>query len=419
MRQERTIFANIDWLSVLLFAALVIMGWINIYAAVFNEEQPSILDSTQKYGKQLIWIGGSLVLIILIMFTDGRIYEKLSIPIFILVVLLLAGVLIFGKEIKGAKSWFALGSFSLQPSEFAKFATALAVAKLLSLPQITMKKWSHRFIILGVMAIPAALIALQPDMGSVLVYGAFVLVMYREGVPGYYIFLALWLAALFVLSLLLPKLWLIGGLAGITVITIYFVRRNRQAIFLSISALALSIVFAFGVDYIFNNVLAPHQQSRFKVLLGMEDDPSGAGYNTHQSLIAIGSGGLSGKGFLQGTQTKYDFVPEQSTDYIFCTIGEEWGFLGTSLVVLLFVALLMRLVVLAERQKSDFARIYGYGVASILFVHIAINIAMVIGLAPVIGIPLPFFSYGGSSLWGFTILLFIFLRMDSYRWQIL
>ena len=419
MRQERTIFANIDWLSVLLFAALVIMGWINIYAAVFNEEQPSILDSTQKYGKQLIWIGGSLVLIILIMFTDGRIYEKLSIPIFILVVLLLAGVLIFGKEIKGAKSWFALGSFSLQPSEFAKFATALAVAKLLSLPQITMKKWSHRFIILGVMAIPAALIALQPDMGSVLVYGAFVLVMYREGVPGYYIFLALWLAALFVLSLLLPKLWLIGGLAGITVITIYFVRRNRQAIFLSISALALSIVFAFGVDYIFNNVLAPHQQSRFKVLLGMEDDPSGAGYNTHQSLIAIGSGGLSGKGFLQGTQTKYDFVPEQSTDYIFCTIGEEWGFLGTSLVVLLFVALLMRLVVLAERQKSDFARIYGYGVASILFVHVAINIAMVIGLAPVIGIPLPFFSYGGSSLWGFTILLFIFLRMDSYRWQIL
>ena len=419
MRKEKTIFSNVDWLSVLLFAVLVLLGWINIYAAVFNEDQPSILDSTQKYGKQLIWIGGSLVLIILIMFTDGRIYEKLSIPIFILVVLLLAGVLIFGKEIKGAKSWFALGSFSLQPSEFAKFATSLAVARLLSLPQITMKKWSHRFIILGVIAIPAGLIALQPDMGSVLVYGAFVLVMYREGVPGYYIFLALWLAALFVLSLLLPKIWLIGGLAAATLIIIYFIRKNRQAIVLSVGALILSVVFAFGVDYIFNNVLAPHQQSRFKILLGMEDDPSGAGYNTHQSLIAIGSGGLTGKGFLQGTQTKYDFVPEQSTDYIFCTIGEEWGFLGTSIVVLLFVALLMRLVVLAERQKSPFARIYGYCVVSILFIHVAINIAMVIGLAPVIGIPLPFFSYGGSSLWGFTILLFIFLRMDSYRWQIL
>jgi rod shape determining protein RodA len=395
------------------------MGWINIYAAVFNADQPSIFDTTQKYGKQLLWIGGALVIIILIMFLDGRIYEKFSWPIFILVMLMLIGVLFLGKEIKGAKSWFALGSFSLQPSEFAKFATALAVAKLLSLPKFTMKKWSHRFITLAIIFTPALLIALQPDMGSVLVYSAFILVMYREGVPGYYIFFGLWLAALFVLSLLMEKIWLIAVLGGLTLIVIYALRKNKQAIFLSISVFALSIVFAFTVDYIFNNVLAPHQQSRFKVLLGMEEDLSGAGYNTHQSLIAIGSGGLSGKGFLRGTQTKYDFVPEQSTDYIFCTIGEEWGFLGTGAVVLLFIALLMRLVIIAERQKSNFARIYGYGVASILFIHIAINIAMVTGLAPVIGIPLPFFSYGGSSLWGFTILLFIFLRMDSYRWQIL
>ncbi len=419
MRDEGNIFKNLDWFTVFLFAALVILGWLNIYAAVFNEDQPSIFDTTQKYGKQLLWIGGAFILIIIIMFTDGRIYEKLSFPIFIVVVLMLAGVLIFGKEVKGARSWFALGGFSLQPSEFAKFATSLAVARLLSLPSMDMKKWMPRFYVLGLVAIPAGLIALQPDMGSVLVYAAFILVMYREGVPSYYIFLAIWLAALFVFSLLVPKLWLLAALAGISLIFIYFFRKNKQAIWLNIAALAMSVVFVFGVDYIFNNVLAPHQQSRFKILLGMEDDPSGAGYNTHQSLIAIGSGGLDGKGFLQGTQTKFDFVPEQSTDYIFCTIGEEWGFLGTSLVVILFITLLIRLVVLAERQKSDFARIYGYCVASILFIHVAINIAMVIGLAPVIGIPLPFFSYGGSSLWGFTILLFIFLRMDSFRWQIL
>jgi rod shape determining protein RodA len=307
----------------------------------------------------------------------------------------------------------------LQPSEFAKFATSLAVAKYLSNERVSMKRWRDRFMVIGLLAIPAVLIALQPDMGSVLVYGAFILVMYREGVPGYYIFLAIWFVLLFVLSLLLPKLTLLIGLGGLLVLLIVLLRKQRQAIYLSIAGLVMSVIFVFGVDYIFNNVLAPHQQSRFKILLGMEEDLSGAGYNTHQSLIAIGSGGITGKGFLKGTQTKFDFVPEQSTDYIFCTIGEEWGFLGTSLVVVLFVLLLMRLVHLAERQKSDFARIYGYCVASVIFLHFAINIAMVIGLAPVIGIPLPFFSYGGSSLWGFTILLFIFLKTDAFRWQIL
>ena len=419
MREQGSIFSRLDWITVGLFALLVFMGWINIYAAVFNADQPSIFDTTQKYGKQLLWIGGSFIIIVVILFTDGLIYEKLAYFIFGIVMLLLAGVLIFGKEIKGATSWYAFGSFSLQPSEFAKFATALAVAKYLSSPTVDMRKWGQRFVVVGILAIPAGLIALQPDMGSVLVYAAFVLVMYREGVPGYYIFLGIWLALLFVLSLLVPKLMLIATLGGLLLVVIYFLRKNRQAIYLSIAAVLMSIVFVFAVDYIFNNVLAPHQQSRFKILLGMEEDPTGAGYNTHQSLIAIGSGGFSGKGFLQGTQTKYDFVPEQSTDYIFCTIGEEWGFVGTSVVVILFVLLLVRLVTLAERQKSAFARIYGYGVASILFLHIAINIAMVIGLAPVIGIPLPFFSYGGSSLWGFTILLFIFLRMDAYKWQIL
>jgi rod shape determining protein RodA len=334
-------------------------------------------------------------------------------------VLMLAGVLIFGKEVSGAKSWFSIGSFSLQPSEMAKFTTALMVAKYLSSAHTTMKKWTHRFVVLAILALPALLIALQPDMGSVLVYGAFVLVMYREGLPGYYIFIGLWLAVLFILSLLVPKLMLVAILSGIVTVAIYFLRKNRQAIMAALAVLVVSVVFAFAVDFIFNNILAPHQQSRFKVLLGMEEDPSGAGYNTRQSLIAIGSGGLNGKGFLQGTQTKYDFVPEQSTDYIFCTIGEEWGFIGTSTVVILFIVLLWRIVALAERQKSSFARIYGYSVASILFLHMAINISMTIGLFPVIGIPLPFFSYGGSSLWGFTILLFIFLKMDAYRMQIL
>jgi rod shape determining protein RodA len=295
----------------------------------------------------------------------------------------------------------------------------MAVSWLLALPQVTMKRWLHRIIIIIVMAVPAVLIALQPDMGSVLVYGAFGLVMYREGVPGYYLFMAGWMIALFIFSLLIPQNWLVGILAGLGLVAVYVLRGNRQALYLTIAAAVLSVVFVFAVDYIFNNLLAAHQQSRFKILLGLEEDLAGAGYNTHQSLIAVGSGGFAGKGFLQGTQTKYDFVPEQSTDYIFCTIGEEWGFVGSSIVVILFIALLMRLVILAERQKSHFARVYGYCVASILFMHVAINIAMVIGLAPVIGIPLPFFSYGGSSLWGFTILLFVFLRMDSFRWSIL
>jgi rod shape determining protein RodA len=395
------------------------MGWINIYAAVYNEEVPSILDTTQKYGKQLLWIGGALVIIVIILFTDGRFYQKVAMPIYVLVMLMLAGVLIFGKEVNGAKAWFAIGGFSLQPAEFAKFATAMAVSYMLAHPMITMKKWGHRIYVAGFLAVPAVLIALQPDMGSVLVYGAFGLVMYREGVPGVYIFLALWLVVLFLLSLLVPQLWLIGSLVLIAIALFFFIQKNRQNIAAIFGGLTVSVVFVLAVEYIFNNLLAAHQQSRFKILLGMEQDYSGAGYNTHQSLIAIGSGGFAGKGFLQGTQTKYDFVPEQSTDYIFCTIGEEWGFIGSSLVVILFVALLMRIVVLAERQKSNFARIYGYCVASIIFFHVGINIAMVIGLAPVIGIPLPFFSYGGSSLWGFTILLFAFLRMDSFRMQIL
>jgi rod shape determining protein RodA len=419
LRPDKSIFNHLDWLSVLLFAVLVLMGWINIYAAVYNEEFSSIFDTTQRYGKQLMFIGGTVFIIIIILFTDGRIYEKLAWPIYVVILFMLAAVLLIGKEIGGAKAWFSIGSFGLQPAELAKFATSLAIAKYLSAWNVSMNSWRNRFVVIGILAVPSVLIAMQPDMGSVLVYGAFVLVMYREGLPGYYIFLGFWLVILFVVSLLLSKATLFISIGVLTVLAILYLRKQKGGIKAAIIGGILSTSFVLAVDKIFNDLLAPHQQSRFLVLLGLEEDPMGVGYNTRQSLIAIGSGGFKGKGFLQGTQTKYDFVPEQSTDYIFCTIGEEWGFIGTSVVVILFMILLFRLVMIAERQKTDFARIYGYCVVSILFFHVAINVAMVIGLAPVIGIPLPFFSYGGSSLWAFTVLLFILLKMDQHRWQIL
>jgi len=395
------------------------MGWVNIYAAVYNQEFNSIFDTSQRYGKQLMFIGGAALIIILILFTDGYVYQKLAWPLYLVLLLLLVGVLFFGKEVGGNKAWFGIGSFGLQPAELAKFTTSLAVAKYLSQWNVTMNSWKNRFFVIAILGAPAVLIAMQPDMGSVLVYGAFIFVMYREGLPGYYIFLGFWLIVLFVLSLLLTKTTLFITIGILTALAIFVMRKQKGAITTSIVGGLLSVGFVLVVDKIFNDFLAPHQQNRFLVLLGLEEDPMGVGYNTRQSLIAIGSGGFKGKGFLQGTQTKYDFVPEQSTDYIFCTIGEEWGFIGSTVVVILFVTLLFRLVMIAERQKTDFARIYGYCVVSVLFLHVAINIAMVIGLAPVIGIPLPFFSYGGSSLWGFTVLLFIFLKMDQHRWQIL
>ena len=394
------------------------MGWISIYAAVYNVEHQSILDTSQKYGKQLIWICTSVVIIIGILFMDGRIFEAIAIPTYLVTTLLLVLVLLVGKEISGAKSWFALGGFSLQPSEFAKFGTALIVAKYLSIKPSKKKRLQHQVMTWVLFLIPAGLIALQPDMGSVLVFAAFVLVLYREGLPGYFIFVGFWMVLLFILSLLFSEHYIAIVIGGMALIGAFLFRRNKPLPLISIVGGIFSAGFVYAVDFIFNQILAPHQQSRFKILLGLEQDYSAAGYNTRQSLIAIGSGGFKGKGFLQGTQTKFDFVPEQSTDYIFCTVGEEWGFLGSSLVVVLFLALCFRIIWLAEKQKTSFSRIYGYSVASILFVHFTVNIGMAIGLLPVIGIPLPFFSYGGSSLWGFTILLFIFLKLDAYKWEI-
>ncbi len=418
MRENRSILANIDWPLVLAFFGLVLMGWANIYAAVYNEEASSIFDMSQKYGKQLLWIGTSVVLIALILLTDARLFQTLAYPIYFISILSLVGVLIFGKEIAGARSWFAFGSFSLQPSEFAKFATALALARFLGSKGTSVSNWRHRLGAVFIMLLPAVIIVPQPDPGSALVYFSLLLVLYREGLSGNYLFIGFALVLLFIMSLLIDKLYLMIFLGAITAIVIALFRKNRGMIFRSLGILVLCLGFIQSVDYAFNNILEDRHRNRINILLGKAHDPKGIGYNTNQSMIAIGSGGLSGKGYLQGTQTKFDFVPEQSTDFIFCTVGEEWGFVGSSLIVIFFILLFFRLVIVAERQKDNFSRIYGYAVASILFFHFAINIAMTIGLAPVIGIPLPFFSYGGSSLWGFTLLLWIFIKLDSSRMQL-
>lgn len=419
MRTNGSLFQNIDWILVILYFALAILGWLNIYAAVYNEEFSSIFDMSQKYGKQLMWIGTSVVIIMVIMFTDTNLFQTLAYPIYIISLLSLLGLFVFGKEIAGARSWYAFGSFSLQPSEFAKFATALATARYLSSKGVTINNWGNRFTALLIVLLPAAIIVPQPDPGSALVYSSFFLVFYREGLSGKYIFAGFALVVLFILSLLISKFYLIIFIGALAAILIFVYRRSRGAI-ISVAAIAIAAAgFILSVDYAFNNILEDRHRNRINILLGKAHDPKGIGYNTAQSMIAIGSGGLTGKGYLEGTQTKFDFVPEQSTDFIFCTVGEEWGFIGSTAVVILFVLLFFRLIIVAERQKSHFSRIYGYCVASILFFHFAINIAMTIGLAPVIGIPLPFFSYGGSSLWGFTLLLFIFIKLDSNRMEIL
>lgn len=419
MRQRTNILQNLDWISIILYIALVLIGWINIYAAVYNELYSSIFDMSQNYGKQLIWIGTSVFLALVIIIIDAKFFSTFSFPIYLLMILMLIGVLVAGKEIAGSRSWFQIGSFSLQPSEFAKFATALALAKLLSPNDINTQRIQTRILAVIIIIAPAFLILLQGDTGSALVFGAFVLVLFREGLSGKLILLGLAVTVLFFLALVFNKFILIGLLAANAALILYLYKNLRKKWIVIIGLFILASGYVFSVDYAFENVLQDHQKKRINVLLGIETDIRGAGYNVHQSKIAIGSGGFTGKGFLNGTQTKFDFVPEQSTDFIFCTVGEEWGFLGTFMLIVLFLSLLIRLIYLAERQRSKFSRIYGYGVAAVIFFHFAVNIGMTIGLFPVIGIPLPFVSYGGSSLWGFTILLFIFLRQDSVRLELL
>lgn len=418
MRLKRGIFDHVDWWLILMYAALMLIGWVNIYAALY-QEGAEILDFSQKYGKQLMWIGVASLIAIIILFFNWQFFEGFAYIIYFIVMLSLVGVLIVGVEVNGAKSWYDLGFFRIQPAEFAKFATCMAVAKYLSMLHVKIKDLRTKLIAGAIILIPTAFIILQNDTGSALVYASFIFVLYRVGLPGNILILGVSATILFIASILVPKIYLLSALAIIAIVFFMASRKRLREGIIIASMLTIASTFTFSVDYVFENVLKPHHVTRVKILLGQESDPHGEGYNVHQSMIAIGSGGFVGKGFLDGTQTKFNFVPEQSTDFIFCTIGEEWGFFGSSLVVLLYIGFLIRLIFVAERQRSVFSKLYGYGVASIFFFHIAINIGMTIGLAPVIGIPLPFISYGGSSLWAFTILLFIFINLDSYRLQVL
>jgi rod shape determining protein RodA len=473
VKRSINIWNGIDKISILLFVLMIEMGWFNIYAAVYNEEHMEILDLSQRYGKQFVWIIASLVIAVFVVIIDNRFYFFFSWFIYGILMLFLIAVLIFGNEINGARSWFEFGGFSLQPSEFAKFGTALALAGYLNTKRQDLTRFKVIMPALGIIFLPALLTALQPDMGSTIVYFALFIVLFREGMSPYIFVSGLLAIILFFLTLIINNLYLTIALISIAVFLVWFATRkwklvligsgifilisglmygldyyvfksigNELVIFISLllsgvayafyiyskKAATLLVIYLFlagsifyvnSVDYTFNNILPPHQKDRVNILLGIKSDLHGTGYNVNQSIISIGSGGLTGKGYLQGTQTKFKFVPKQSSDFIFCTVGEEWGFLGSFVVIGMYLILLLRLIFLAERQRSVFSRIYGYGVVSILFTHFFINIGMAIGLVPVIGIPLPFFSYGGSSLWGFTILLFIFLRLDASRTEYL
>ena len=418
MRFKSHIFDKVDWWTVLMYAALVIIGWLNVYAALFNENY-ELIDFSQKYGRQLIWISIAFLIAIFILFFNWKFFEGFAYLIYLLSLLSLIGVLLFGIEVNGAKSWFDFGLMRIQPGEFAKVACCLALAKFLSRLNMSLEKTKNKIIATALILLPVFFITLQNDTGSALVYSTFILVLYRFGLPATLLIIGIVTTILFVTSMIVSKIVLIMILSIIAIFFFIISSRKLRELIIISSLLVICIGFIFSVDYAFERVLEPHHVTRIKVLLGQESDPHGSGYNVNQSMIAIGSGGFTGKGYLNGTQTKFNFVPEQSTDFIFCTIGEEWGFIGSTFLLLLFLAFLFRLLYLAERQRSVFSKVFGYGVVSIFFFHIAINVAMTIGLAPVIGIPLPFISYGGSSLWGFTILLFIFLNLDSYRLQVL
>ena len=394
------------------------MGWLNIDAAVYDPENfKSIFDLETNSGKQLLWIGTSVILITFIMVMDFRFWDSFSVILYGTVVLMLLAVLVFGREVNGAKAWFEIGSFRLQPAEFSKFITALVLARFLQRSDKKVGEFKNLSIIAMIIGTPLLLIFLQPDPGTALVFAAFLIVLYREGLTPVPLILGLAAGALFILTLIVPQIYMVIGAIILAVIVISLGQKSWQRFIGVIGTLAFVLVIIFSVDYLMNEstILKPHHKNRVLVLVNPNIDPLGVGWNVTQSKIAIGSGGFLGKGFLDGTQTKFNFVPEQSTDFIFCTIGEEHGWLGSLVLVGLFVTLLLRVVYIAERQKSRFARIYGYSVASILFMHFALNIAMTSGLVPVIGIPLPFFSYGGSSLWAFTILLFLLIKIDSHR----
>ena len=422
MNLNRTTSFQLDWLTVIVFTALVVFGYFNILSASVAGEFTSYLDISKPYGKQLFFILSSFVLIILTLAVDVKFYERFASIIYLGSILTLVGLFIFGKQVNGAISWYDFGGMTIQPSEFAKFATALALAKYISDLQTNIKEQKDQIKAAILVGLPAGLILLQNDAGSTLVFASLFFLFYREGIPQNYLLFAVFVAFLGIGTLKYSALSICFTLAGILLIYQLFFKRKKKKIGGVLIILILGIGLSFGVQWTHNNVLQKHQQDRIGLWLRLEKDPvklesmkRSVSYNLNESEKAIRSGGTFGKGFRDGTRTKGNFVPEQHTDYIFSTVGEEWGFFGSSIVIILFLSLILRILYLAEQQKSQFSRVYGYGVASILFAHFLINIGMVMGLIPTIGIPLPFFSYGGSGLWGFTILIFIFLKLDSNR----
>lgn len=422
MRQEQNnIFANIDWILVFFYVILVGFGWLNIFAASTKEGTIDTIDFSTKYGKQIIWIGLSIPLIVVVLFFNAKFYERFASIFYLIALILLLLLFPFGKEINGAKAWFSFGSMSLQPAEFVKAFTSLAIAKLLSDRQYNLKLVKNQIKAFIIVFFPAFLIILQPDPGSALIYLSFFLVLNREGLTFNYIIFGVVMISLFILTIFFgTKTMLIWLFILLTIITIYLIykggkrllRFNWHKILITYAGVGL---FVFGTGFVYDNVFKQHHRDRFEVLLGIKVDTKNIGYNSYQSELTISSGGLYGKGFLKGDITRGNFVPEQHTDYIFSTVGEEWGFVGSSLVIILFMLMIARIIYLSETHNNKFGRIYGYSLASILFFHVTVNIGMVIGLLPTVGIPLPFFSYGGSSLWGFTILLFIFIKLDAHK----
>ncbi len=418
MAKQESLVGKIDWLTVILYAVLSVFGWLVIYSSVYSEETAQIFNPQTNSGKQFQWMVASAIIAFIILIVDSRFYVTFSYPIYLIVLLIVASVFIIGTEVKGQRNWIRFGGFQMQPSELAKFATALAVSKFLSGLNVDIRKWKDKWKIFAVIGIPMAIVGIEGDTGSAIVFAAFALVLFRDGLEAYYLIIGAAVAVLSVLSLVVNKFILIAILMAVGLFIVYFNKKNRKLIVLVAASFIVSSLYILSVDYVFNKVLKPHQKDRINVLLGREVE-DGKDWNIRQSIIAIGSGGLIGKGYLNGTQTKLKFVPEQSTDFIFSSIGEEFGFVGCVIVIGLFLSLFFRLLYLAERQRSKYSRIYGYCVASILFFHFLINVGMVIGVAPVIGIPLPFISYGGTSLLSFTVLLFIFIRLDTQRYDVM
>jgi rod shape determining protein RodA len=416
MNNQRSFFFNVDWVTVFIYLALCVIGWFNIHSAVFDERHPSIIDGATNYGKQFTFIIVSVIVGGIILLLESRFITALAPIFYVGTLLLLLVVLVVGHRVGGNQAWISLGGgFRLQPAEFAKFSTCLILARYLSGPNIRVTEIKSFAIALAIIGVPMFLILLQPDMGSTLVFISLVFVLYREGLSPYFLIIGFLFIALFISAILFSPLAVIGVIIAIVAVVVFLFRRNRRFVTTLLAGLAICIVFILSVKFIYNSVLKPHQKVRIDIVLGIKSDLKGKGYNVNQSKIAIGSGKLWGKGYLHGTQTKYSFVPEQSTDFIFCTVGEEWGFAGSVTVIGLYLFLVLRIIMLAERQRSPFSRIYGYGVASVIFFHVMINVGMTIGIVPVIGIPLPFISYGGSSLISFTLLLFVLLKLDSNR----